>query len=84
MCVGMPEGDLVPIAEAYPSKLVSKQHKIVGSAVGNQMEAREVLELAARGLVKTHYKLEKMENLTQIFKDMSEMKMLGRVVLDLE
>jgi alcohol dehydrogenase, propanol-preferring len=84
VCVGMPEGDLVPIAGAFPSVLVQRQFRIVGSAVGNNKEALEVLELAARGLVKTHYRIEKMEKLTEIFQEMSEMKMQGRVVLDLE
>jgi propanol-preferring alcohol dehydrogenase len=84
VCVGMPEGDLQPIGGAYPSLMVVGQYKIVGSAVGNQREALEVLDMAARGIVKTHYRLDKMENLNSIFKDMSEGKMQGRVVLDLQ
>jgi alcohol dehydrogenase, propanol-preferring len=84
VCVGMPEGDLVPIAGAFPSVIVTRNQKIVGSAVGNQKEAIEVLEMAARGIVKTHYKIEKMDKLTEIFKEMSELKMQGRVVLDLD
>jgi len=84
VCVGMPEGDLVPIAGAFPSVIVTRNQKIVGSAVGNQKEAIEVLEMAARGIVKTHYKIEKMDKLTEIFKEMSELRMQGRVVLDLE
>jgi D-arabinose 1-dehydrogenase-like Zn-dependent alcohol dehydrogenase len=59
-------------------------HKIKGSAVGNQKEALEVLDMASRGIVKTHYRLEKMENLTDVFQQMSEGKMVGRVVLDLQ
>lgn len=58
--------------------------KIKGSAVGNQREALEVLDMAARGIVKTHYQIKKMENLTEVFQQMSEGKMIGRVVLDLE
>jgi propanol-preferring alcohol dehydrogenase len=84
VCVGMPEGDLVPIAQAFPSIIVTRNQKIVGSVVGNQKEAIEVLDMAARGLVKTHYRLEKMEKLTEVFQEMSELKMQGRVVLDLE
>jgi propanol-preferring alcohol dehydrogenase len=80
----MPEGDLVPIAQAFPSVIVTRNQKIVGSAVGNQKEAIEVLEMAARGIVKTHYRLEKMDKLTEIFKEMSELKMQGRVVLELD
>jgi len=84
VCVGMPEGDSEPIAKAFPAALVTSSHKIVGSAVGNQKQALEVLSLAKRGLIKTHYKTEKLENLTQVFEDMSQGKMMGRVVLDLE
>jgi len=52
--------------------------------VGNKREVLEVLEMAARGIVKTRTRIEKMENLTEVFKEMSEGKMLGRVVLDLQ
>jgi propanol-preferring alcohol dehydrogenase len=79
----MPEGDLVPIARAFPSFMVTKELKIVGSAVGNNKEASEVLELGARGLVKTHYRIEKMDKLTEVFQEMADMKTQGRVVLDL-
>jgi len=84
VCVGMPEGDSVPIAQAFPAFMVGKNHRIVGSAVGNQREAIEVLGMAARGVIKTRYRLEKMENLTEVFKEMSEGKVQGRVVLDLQ
>ena len=84
VCVGMPEGDLVPIAGAFPSVIVTRNQKIVGIAVGNQKEAIEVLEMAARGIVKAHYKVEKMDKLTEIFKEMAGLKVQGRVVLDLE
>jgi propanol-preferring alcohol dehydrogenase len=40
--------------------------------------------MAARGIVKTRLRTEKMENLTEVFKEMSEGKMQGRVVLDLQ
>jgi propanol-preferring alcohol dehydrogenase len=84
VCVGMPEGDMEPIAGAFPSAMVVHEKKIIGSAVGNNREAAEVLDLAARGLVKVHYKIEKMDKLTEVFKEMADMKMMGRVVLDLE
>jgi propanol-preferring alcohol dehydrogenase len=84
VCVGMPEGDFEPIAQAFPATMVAKNHRIVGSAVGNQREAIEVLDMAARGVIKTKVRLEKMENLTEVFKAMSEGKLQGRVVLDLQ
>ena len=42
------------------------------------------MEFAARGIVKTHFRTEKMEKLTEIFNEMNEGKLQGRVVLDLQ
>jgi propanol-preferring alcohol dehydrogenase len=79
----VPEHNPEPIASAFPAAIVTQQLKIVGSAVGNQREALEVLDLAARGLVKTHYRTEKLEQLTEVFKEMDEGRLQGRVVIDL-
>ncbi|CZT01525.1 hypothetical protein WAI453_006968 [Rhynchosporium graminicola] len=84
VCVGMPEGDSVPIAKAYPAAMVQNSHNIKGSAVGNQREALEVLDMAARGIVKTRLRTEPMEKLTEVFQEMSKGKMQGRVVIDLQ
>jgi len=84
VCVGMPEGDQVPIANAFPATIVTQVHTIKGSAVGNQREALEVLEMASRGIVKTHLRIEPMERLTEVFEEMAAGKMQGRVVLDLQ
>jgi alcohol dehydrogenase, propanol-preferring len=83
VCVGMPEGDPVPISSAYPAALVLKENSIVGSAVGNRGDAIEALDFAARGLVKVHYEIKKLEDLQDTFKQMEEGKLLGRVVIDL-
>lgn len=83
VCVGIPEGDIVPIANADPAKFVVQQLSVVGSAVGNRKEAIETLEMAARGIVKTHITVEKMDKLTEVFQKMDEGKLQGRVVLDL-
>lgn len=66
VCVGLPEGDMKPIATAFPQILIAKAQSIVGVAVGNRQEALETLELASRGLVKTHYRVEKMDKLTEV------------------
>lgn len=84
VCIGIPEGDMVPIARAFPQHLIAKAQKIVGVAVGNRQEAIETLELAARGIIKTHFRTEKMDKLTEIFEQMNEGKLHGRVVLDLQ
>jgi propanol-preferring alcohol dehydrogenase len=83
VCVGVPDGDLQVIGGAFPAALIFKEISIVGSAVGNRMDAIEVLDLVARGVVQTHYSLTKMENLQDVFADMAAGKVQGRMVLDL-
>lgn len=84
VCVGLPEGELKPIGTAFPQVLVAMEQKIVGSAVGNRKEAIETLDLAARGIIKTHFRTAKMDELTNIFEEMDKGKIQGRVVLDLQ
>ncbi|BAE55236.1 hypothetical protein AFCA_002121 [Aspergillus flavus] len=83
VCVGLPENNPQPIASALPVTLIGKHCYITGSAVGNRREAIEVLDFAARGIVKTHFRTEKMDKLTDVFEEMREGKLQGRVVLDL-
>ncbi|OAL50145.1 GroES-like protein [Pyrenochaeta sp. DS3sAY3a] len=83
VCVGIPEGDVVPMKSASPGLLVAKALQIVGSAVGSRKEAIETMEFAARGLVKTHFREEKLDKLTEVFKEMHEGTLKGRVVIDL-
>lgn len=84
VCAGIPEGDPLPIASAFPQLLIGKALKIVGVAVGDRKDAIEVLDLAARGVIKTHFRTEKMENLTEVFEQMHKGEVAGRVVLDLQ
>lgn len=81
--VGQPEGELKPIATAFPQIIVSKALRIIGVAVGDRKEAIETLAFAERGIVKTHFRTAKMEELTAIFGEMERGEMKGRVVLDL-
>ncbi|KAH8730440.1 chaperonin 10-like protein [Phaeosphaeriaceae sp. PMI808] len=83
VCVGIPEGEVVPIMSASPGAMVIKSLAVVGSAVGNRREAIETMDFAARGIVKTHYRTEKMDKLTSIFEEMERGELKGRVVLDL-
>lgn len=83
VCVGIPEGDPVPITTAMPHLLVAKAAKIIGVAVGDRKEAIETLDFAARGVVKTHYRVEKLDKLTDVFQEMNAGTLKGRVVLDL-
>ena len=66
VCIGMPEGKPQPIAKSFPQELVFKQANIAAVAVGNRKDAIECMALAARGIVKTHYRTEKMEKLTEV------------------
>ncbi|KAK3669428.1 hypothetical protein LTR78_010688 [Recurvomyces mirabilis] len=84
VCVGLPEGDLQPIATAFPQVMVAKAQRIVGVAVGDRREAIETLAMAERGVVKTHFKTIKMDGLTETFEQMHRGELKGRVVLDLE
>ncbi|EAS28771.3 alcohol dehydrogenase 2 [Coccidioides immitis RS] len=83
VCVGVPENDPVPIGAAFPATLILKQLSIIGSAVGTRQEAIEVLDFAARGIISTHFGVEKMDKLTEVFEQMEKGQLQGRVVLDL-
>lgn len=83
VCVGLPEGDMKPIATSFPQFLVAKEQRIVGSAVGSRKEAIDTLDFAARGIAKTHFRTAKMEELTSVFEEMDRGELKGRVVLDL-
>ncbi|KAJ5902280.1 hypothetical protein N7495_002808 [Penicillium taxi] len=83
VCVGIPEHEPQPISTAFPGSFVNKQFTITGSAVGNRTEAIETLQFAARGVIKAHCRIEKMEALTSVFEEMSQGTLQGRVVLDL-
>jgi len=83
VCVGVPEGEPVPIAGADPGSMLVQEKRIVGSAVGNRKDAIETMHMAARGIVKTHFTVEPMSKLTDVFERMDKMQLQGRVVIDL-
>lgn len=83
VCVGIPEGDPQPIATAFPGNILFQHHTITGSAVGNRTDAIETMDFAARGVIKTHFRTEKMGALTSVFEQMQKGELQGRVVLDL-
>ncbi|KAJ5520262.1 hypothetical protein N7463_000715 [Penicillium fimorum] len=82
VCVGVPY-DAKPIANAYPHLMVGKQLSIVGSNVGNRSEAIATLAMAKR-VVTTPFRVEKVQNINGVFKEMKDGKLQGRVVLDLQ
>lgn len=82
VCVGMPEGEQVAIANAFPTTLVQQHYKIVGSAVGNRREAIDTLEMATRGVVKFPVRAVAPSELQSVFDDMGRGALVGRVVID--
>lgn len=66
VCVGIPEGAPQPIANWFPQTLVFNQATICAVAVGTRRDAIECLDFAARGVVKTHFRIEKMEKLAEV------------------
>jgi D-arabinose 1-dehydrogenase-like Zn-dependent alcohol dehydrogenase len=53
------------------------------SYVGNREDARQALDMVARGRVQTTCCVEPLARLPQVFDEMQEGKFAGRVVLDL-
>ncbi|KAK0113960.1 hypothetical protein ONS95_014205 [Cadophora gregata] len=83
VCIGMQEGEQVPIGTEFPARITNQQFRIVGSAIGNRREAIEALDFAARGLVRYRIRIEKLENLSKVFEDMHAGKLQARVVVAL-
>jgi len=80
VAVGLPPGATIK-ADVFWTVLRSITVK--GSYVGNREDARQALDIAARGRVRTTYRVEPMNKLPEVFKEMKEGKLAGRVVLDM-
>ncbi|KAJ6786359.1 hypothetical protein PWT90_05144 [Aphanocladium album] len=83
VCVGVPENKPEPIGGSFPARIIAGSLNIVGSNVGNNDDAVAVLELARKGVIHCHSRVVKMEELTDVFQQMHEGNLQGRVVLDL-
>jgi propanol-preferring alcohol dehydrogenase len=77
--VGLPAGAKIntPVFDA-----VVKSIEIKGSYVGNREDTAEALDFYIRGLVHSPFKIQGLSELPQVFDDMAQGKILGRVVLD--
>ncbi|KAI8163073.1 hypothetical protein K4K49_001461 [Colletotrichum sp. SAR 10_70] len=82
VCLGVPEHSSPAIGEVEP--MLCDELTIFGVKTGNRLEAKECLEIAARGKVKTHFQLRRMRSLTKIFTEMESGEIQGRVVIDLK
>ena len=83
VCVGIPEGTERLIAGTSPGALIGNQLTVTGSAVGTREDVVAMLNYAAKGIVKTHIRVQPMETLLDVFQEMADGKLQGRVVLDL-
>jgi len=78
--VGLPPGTFeLPIFD-----VVLTRKTIRGSIVGTRNDLQESLDLAARGEVTSHIRLEPLEAINDVFAEMLEGEIEGRVVLDLK
>jgi propanol-preferring alcohol dehydrogenase len=64
--IGVPEGEMKPIASAAAGIFINNEGSIFGIKAGNRAEAKECLEIVAAGKVVPKYELRKMEELTQV------------------
>ncbi|EPS41802.1 hypothetical protein H072_4258 [Dactylellina haptotyla CBS 200.50] len=83
ICVGIPDGEENPIKGLVASHIATQQKQVIGSAIGSLQDTEECLAAAEKGEVKVEIRVEKLEKLGEIFKDMEECRLTGRVVLDL-
>jgi len=80
MAVGLPGKARLDVSIFFS---VFKSITIHGSYVGNRQDAIEALDIAARGGVKCHYELKKIDDLQKVYEGLSRGTVSGRVVIDL-
>ena len=76
--VGLPPGDFpAPIFD-----VVLKGLTIRGSIVGTRQDMVEALDFYARGLIKPTVATTRLEDINDVFRQMEEGKIEGRIVID--
>jgi propanol-preferring alcohol dehydrogenase len=75
MVVGMPSEDL-----AFPA-IMMREMRIMSAATGTRQDLREVLDLAAAAKVRCTTEARPLESINEIFDEMRQGKITGRVVL---
>ncbi|EMD35531.1 hypothetical protein CERSUDRAFT_85490 [Gelatoporia subvermispora B] len=85
-----PGGTLMVVGLPAQAKLsadifftVIKSINIVGSYVGNRQDAREALDIAARGKVKCFFESKPLSALSEVYEGLEQGKIVGRVVLNM-
>lgn len=80
VAVGLPSDGASVKADVFFTVLQAKS--LVGSYVGNRLDAIEALRIAANGHVKCTIKVQPFNTLSEVLEQMDEGKLQGRVVLD--
>ncbi|KAL5512792.1 hypothetical protein ACEPAG_3058 [Sanghuangporus baumii] len=78
--VGLPKDGVISIPLII---LAAKGITVRGILIGNRQSAKEAVQLAAIGKVKCRYTLRGLSELEQIYEEMEENKVVGRIVLDI-
>ena len=65
-------------------RLVLDGIQVIGSLVGTRQDLKEAFQFAAEGKVVPKFQLRPMEDINDIFKEMEEGKIKGRMVIDLK
>lgn len=81
VAVGMPPGTNIK-ADVFDTTVTAK--RIVGSIVGNREDAIQALRLAERGKVRVIYHTRGLSQLNEVYQEMHEGKLAGRIVLDVD
>ncbi|GAA0417049.1 alcohol dehydrogenase AdhP [Cocleimonas flava] len=77
--VGLPPEDMpLPIFDTVLNGV-----KVVGSIVGTRKDLKECLQFAAEGKVKAIIEVKPLEQINEIFADMMEGEITGRIVMDM-
>lgn len=78
--VGIPPEDIpVPVFDTVVNSI-----SIVGSIIGTRRDLVECLDFAAQGKVKTNIQVRKLEEINDIFEELENGKVTGRIVMDFE
>ncbi|KAE8389644.1 chaperonin 10-like protein [Aspergillus alliaceus] len=79
VCVGLPrQGYYMPIS---PLDCVNRGFHVVGSCVGTEEEMQDLLRMAAKGRVSTHFQVFELEEVNEVIERLERFAIEGRAVL---
>jgi len=80
--IGNIEGE--PITLMRPALTIMRQQKIVGSAAYTPKEFKIAIDLVASGKIRPYYKVFRLEEINDAYKEMLERRQVGRVILKID